>query len=126
MQKPSYIATISAAYPLDLSEKVYRTLKLRGPKLFLALAPCPPGWDVEPEWSVELARLAVETGIWPLKEAVYGQVSHTRVPKKRKPVEEYLSRQGRFQHLFEPRRNDEAIAKIQATVDQYWEKVSPP
>ena len=126
VQKPPYIATISAAYPLDLSEKVYRTLKLRGPKLFLALAPCPPGWDVEPEWSVELTRLAVETGIWPLKEAVYGQVSHTRVPKKRKPVEEYLSRQGRFQHLFEPRRNDEAIARIQATVDQYWEKVSPP
>ncbi len=123
-QRPPYVATLSAAYPLDLSEKVYRASKLKGPKLFLALAPCPPGWDAEPEESVELARLAVETGIWPLKEAQYGRVVHTWVPRKRKPVEEYLSRQGRFRHLFEPRRQNGAIAQIQAIVDHYWEGVA--
>lgn len=124
VQKPPYVATISAAYPLDLSEKVYRASKFKGPRLFIALTPCPPGWDVEPEWAVELARLAVETGVWPLKEAVHGRVSHTQVPRKRKPVEAYLSRQGRFRHLFEPQRNDEAIAQIQAAVDRYWEEVA--
>lgn len=124
VQNPPYVATLSAAYPLDLSEKVYRASKLKGPKLFIALSPCPHGWDVEPEWSVELARLAVETGAWPLKEAVYGQVSHTQVPKKRKPVQDYLCRQGRFRHLFEPQRNDESIARIQAAVDRYWEEVT--
>jgi pyruvate ferredoxin oxidoreductase beta subunit len=124
VQKPPYLATLSAAYPLDLSEKVYRASKHRGPKLFIALTPCPPGWDIEPEWSVELARLAVETGIWPLKEAIDGEVSHTHVPRKFKPVEGYLSRQGRFRHLFEPTRQDEAIAKIQANVDQYWKQVA--
>jgi pyruvate ferredoxin oxidoreductase beta subunit len=124
VQKPPYLATLSAAYPLDLSEKVYRASKHKGPKLFIALTPCPPGWDVEPEWSVELARLAVETGIWPLKEAIDGEVSHTHVPRKFKPVEEYLSRQGRFRHLFEPKRQDEAIAKIQANVDRYWKQVA--
>lgn len=124
VQKPPYVATISAAYPLDLSEKVYRAAKQKGPRLFIALAPCPPGWDVEPEWTVELARLAVKTGIWPLKEALYGIVSHTQVPTRRRPVEEYLSRQGRFRHLFEPKRNDEAIARIQAGVDRYWEEVT--
>ncbi len=124
VQRPPYLATISAAYPLDLSEKIYRAAKQKGPRLFIALSPCPPGWDVEPEWSVELARLAVQTGIWPLKEAVRGTVSHTQIPARRKPVEEYLSRQGRFRHLFEPRRNDEAIAEIQAGVDRYWEGVA--
>jgi pyruvate ferredoxin oxidoreductase beta subunit len=124
VQKPPYLATLSAAYPLDLSEKVYRASKLKGPKLFIALTPCPPGWEMDPEWSVEAARLAVETGVWPLKEAVHGEVSHTFVPRKFKPVEEYLVRQGRFHHLFEPKRDDEAIAHIQETVNGYWKNVT--
>ncbi len=121
VQRPPYLATISAADPLDLSEKVYRASKHPGPKLFLALAPCPPGWDFDPEWSVAAARLAVNTGIWPLKEAVHGEVAHTRVPRKFEPVENYLKRQGRFRHLFEPKRDEAAIAHIQATVNSYWQ-----
>ena len=119
-QRPPYLATVSPAYPLDLSEKIYRAGKFKGPKLFIALTPCPPGWEMDPEWSVEIARLAVETGIWPLKEAIHGEVAHTQVPRKFKPVEEYLGRQGRFRHLFEPKRDEETIAHIQATVDGYW------
>lgn len=120
VQKPPYLATISATYPLDLSEKVYRASKFTGAKLFIALSPCPPGWDVDPEWSIEIARLAVETGIWSLKEALHGEVSHTYMPRKFEPVEKYLKRQGRFRHLFEPKRDDQTIAHIQATVDRYW------
>ena len=114
------MATVSPAYPLDLSEKVYRASKYKGPKLFLALTPCPPGWEFDPEWSVEIARLAVETGIWPLKDAIHGEVAHTYAPRRFKPVEEYLSRQGRFRHLFEPKRDEETIAHIQAMVNEYW------
>jgi len=121
VQKPPYLATISPTYPLDLSEKVYRASKYPGPKLFIALSPCPPGWEIDPEWSIEIARLAVETGIWPLKEAIHGAVSHTYVPRKFEPVDNYLKRQGRFRHLFEPKRDEETIAHIQATVDRYWE-----
>jgi pyruvate ferredoxin oxidoreductase beta subunit len=124
VQKPPYLATLSAAYPLDLSEKVYRAAKFQGPKLFIALTPCPPGWDLDPEWSVEVARLAVETGVWPLKEAIHGEVSHTFKPRQLKPVEEYLKRQGRFRHLFEPTRDDETIARIQTTVNNYWSNVT--
>jgi pyruvate ferredoxin oxidoreductase beta subunit len=80
---------------------------------------------MDPEWSVEVARLAVETGIWPLKEAVHGAVSHTYIPRQFKPVEEYLKRQGRFRHLFEPERDAETIAHIQATVEDYWHQWSP-
>ena len=123
VQKPPYIATVSAAYPLDLSEKVYRAGKFFGPKLFIALAACPPGWEMEPEESVQTARLAVETGVWPLKEAVGGKVSHTHIPRKFKKVEEYLLRQGRFHHLFKPQRDDEAIAAIQTEIDRYWKEV---
>ena len=53
VQRPPYLATISAAYPLDLSEKVYRASKFTGPKLFIALSPCPPGWEIDPEWSID-------------------------------------------------------------------------
>jgi pyruvate ferredoxin oxidoreductase beta subunit len=122
VQKPAYVATICAAYPLDLSEEVFRAGKFPGPKLFIALSPCPPGWEVEPEWSVEIARLAVETGIWPLKEAIHGEVSHTYTPRKFAPVEDYLKRQGRFRHLFEPKRDEATIAHIQTTVNVYWNK----
>jgi pyruvate ferredoxin oxidoreductase beta subunit len=67
--------------------------------------------------------LAVECGLWPLKEAINGSVTHTYIPK-RKPVEEYLKLQGRFQHLFEPTRQDEAIRHIQQRVDTYWKRVN--
>jgi pyruvate ferredoxin oxidoreductase beta subunit len=72
---------------------------------------------------VEVARLAVETGVWPLKEAIHGEIAHTHVPRAFKPVEEYLIRQGRFRHLFEPKRDQETIVKIQASVDEYWRNV---
>lgn len=120
VQKPAYVATVSAAYPLDLSEKVYRAAQHSGAKLFIALSPCPPGWEMEPEQSIEIARLAVETGIWPLREAIQGAVTHTYVPREFAPVENYLRLQGRFRHLFEPQRDDETIAHIQKTVDEYW------
>jgi pyruvate ferredoxin oxidoreductase beta subunit len=125
VQKPPYLATISAAYPLDLSEKVYRAAKFHGPKLFIAHSPCPPGWEVDPEWSVEVARLAVETGIWPLKEAIHGEVAHTQIPRKFQPVENYLKCQGRFRHLFEPAHDEKTIAHIQARVDDYWKMIAP-
>ena len=67
-----------------------------------------------------IAKLAVDTGIFPLKEYIDGQVVHTRVPKKRVPVENYLERQKRFRHLFQPKRQDEIIARIQQGVDSYW------
>lgn len=121
--KPSYVATVIGADPLDLARKVQRAAALKGPRLILALAPCPTGWDFDPSETVEIGRLAVKTGIWPLKEYADGRVVHTRVPRPRVPVEEYLTRQGRFRHLFEPVRNDALIAAIQARVDRYWEDV---
>jgi len=121
--KPPYVATVSSHEPVDLADKVYRAMKWRGPKLFLSLAVCPTGWGFDPELSDQLAKLAVETGVWPLKEAVDGHVRHTLIPSRLKPVEEYLKPQRRFRHLFFPERNESLLAQIQGNVNKYWEEV---
>lgn len=119
-QNPPYIATVSPREPIDLSNKFARAKSLHGARLFLCLSPCPTGWGFDPRETHLIAKLAVDTGIFPLKEYIDGQVVHTRVPKKRVPVENYLERQKRFRHLFQPKRQDEIIAKIQQGVDSYW------
>ena len=120
--KPPYIATISPRHPLDLSEKFARAAHYTGPKLFLALSACPTGWGYDPTQTPEVARLAVETGMWPLKEAIHGEVTHTYIPKLC-PVEDYLRTQARFHHLFEPTRQEEALRHIQEGVSTYWDSV---
>ncbi|HXX10111.1 MAG TPA: thiamine pyrophosphate-dependent enzyme [Burkholderiales bacterium] len=122
--KPTYVATVVGAEPLDLAKKIEKAARLKGPRLVIALAPCPTGWDFDPELAVEIGRLAVKTGVWPLKEYADGQVVHTRIPHPRVPVEEYLKLQGRFGHLFEPRRNEAMLSEIQAQVDKYWDAVA--
>jgi len=121
--RPAYVATAIAAEPLDLARKVEKAARLKGPRLIVALAPCPTGWDFEPQDAVEIGRLAVRTGVWPLKEYADGRVVHTKVRRPRLPVEEYLKRQGRFRHLFEPARNEALLREIQAGVDAYWDAV---
>jgi len=118
--RPAYVATVVGAEPLDLARKVERAASLAGPRLLIALAPCPTGWDFDPRESAEIGHLAVRTGVWPLKEYVDGQVVHTKVPHPRLPVEEYLKCQGRFAHLFAPERDEALLAEIQARVDAYW------
>jgi pyruvate ferredoxin oxidoreductase beta subunit len=117
---PAYAATIIGAEPLDLVRKVEQAMAVKGPRLLLALAPCPTGWDFDPQRTVEIGKLAVGTGIWPLKEYRDGTIVHTKVPRRRVPVERYLETQGRFRHLFEPNRRDDLIEAIQARVDAYW------
>jgi pyruvate ferredoxin oxidoreductase beta subunit len=121
--RPAYLATVSPRYVVDLTNKFLKAKSLRGPKLFLAHAPCPTGWLYEPERTAEYARLAVQTGVFALKEAVDGVVTHTHIPRRRRPVEDYLQGQGRYRHLFEPHRNDAVIQHMQAQIDRYWAAV---
>ncbi len=120
--RPAYVATVIGAEPLDLAQKVETLQRLQGPRLLIGLAPCPTGWGFDPSLTVKIGRLAVQTGIWPLKEYRDDRTVHTRIVRHRKPVEEYLQLQDRFRHLFEPERNDREIAAIQARIDQYWGK----
>ncbi len=125
-QHPPYVATVAAHDPVDLAEKVHRASKITGPKLFTSLAVCPTGWGFDPENGYLISKLAVETGIWPLKEAIHGEVRHTYIPNHFRPVTEYLERQQRFQHLFQPTRQVELLAQVQANVDDYWRSISKP
>ncbi len=118
--KPPYLATISPSHPIDLSNKFEKASKIEGPKLFIAMSPCPPGWSYGASKSVNIAKLAVQTGIWPLKEAVYGEVKHTVIPKF-KPVEEYLKTQNRYDHLFGPVKQTDVISIIEKDVKRYWQ-----
>jgi pyruvate ferredoxin oxidoreductase beta subunit len=121
--RPAYAATVIGSEPLDLARKIEKAKEISGPCMILALAPCPTGWGYSPSLSVEIGRLAVRTGIWPLKEYVDGKVTHTRIPGKRLPVEAYLKPQKRFEHLFKPEPDARRIAEIQASVDAYWQEV---
>jgi pyruvate ferredoxin oxidoreductase beta subunit len=120
--KPAYVATVIGAEPLDLARKIETARQLKGPRLIIALAPCPPGWDFEPRETADIGKLAVATGVWPLKEYIDGKVVHTRVPHPRQPVETYLRKQGRFAHLFEPQRNSALLQELQDRVDRYWQE----
>ena len=115
-QKPAYVATLIAAEPLDLAQKIAKASSLSGPRLLLALAPCPTGWSFDPSLMMEIGKKAVQTGAWPLKEYIDGRVIHTKIPKNRLPVEEYLKHQGRYSHLFQPRRDERTLQQISEAI----------
>ncbi len=118
--KPAYVATVIGSEPLDLARKIEKAKQIQGPRLIIALAPCPTGWDFDPRESVDIGKLAVKTGVWPLKEYVDGKVRHTKMPHPRLPVAAYLEKQGRFAHLFAPERNGKLLEEIQTGIDDYW------
>jgi pyruvate ferredoxin oxidoreductase beta subunit len=119
--KPAYLATVIGSEPVDLARKIEKVKGLKGPRMIITLAPCPTGWDFDPRESIEIGKLAVKTGVWPLKEYVDGRVVHTKKPYPRIPIEEYLKKQGRFTHLFKPKRDEKLLSELQAKVDEYWE-----
>jgi len=124
VEKAPYVATLSNSHEVDFLRKVEKGGTIRGPKMYIAFAACPTGWGYDPKDSIELEKLAVQTGVWPLKEAVNGVVKHTIVPRTLTPVVEYLKRQERFEHLFKPVEKTEAIQSIQAAVNEYWRQAS--
>lgn len=107
-----YLATASIAYPFDLMTKVRKALAVRGPTFVHLHTPCPRGWSFESDLTVEIARQAIETGMWTNYEIDDGKVTVTQRPRKRKPVSEFLKTQGRFSHL-----TPEMVQHLQEFVD---------
>jgi len=122
--RPAYVATAIGTEPLDLARKIEKVKNIKGPKLIITLAPCPTGWDYDPKETVEIGTLADQNGISQLKEYIDGKVVHTKITRQRKHIEEYLSKQGRFAHLFMPERNEIILTEIQQRIDAYWEGIS--
>jgi len=113
-----YTATASPAYPQDFLRKVKKAREHKGPSFVYVIGPCPTGWEFDASLTIEIARLAVETGSLVLYEYENGKRTINRIPKKRKPIEEYLSKQGRFSHL-----TSEQIAEIQRDVDKRFNEL---
>jgi len=113
--KIKYVATATIYPPLDLMNKVIKALNSGGPSFIHVLTPCPKGWFYTPHETYELARLAVETGMWVLWEYSEGKFKLNYKPQPRKHVKEYLRRQGRFSHL-----TDEEIDMIDKMVEEEW------
>ena len=116
-----YVAVASVGYPMDLDRKVRKALSIRGPKYVQIHVPCPLGWGTAPERTIDFARLAVLTGLYPLYEVENGELRALKIPKKL-PVEEYLKEQVRFRHLFGKEDRKKEIAEIQGIADQNIEK----
>lgn len=116
-----YVAVASVGYPMDLDRKVRKALSIRGPKYVQIHVPCPLGWGTAPERTIDFARLAVLTGLYPLYEVENGELRALKIPKK-VPVEEYLKEQVRFRHLFGKEDRKKEIAEIQGIADQNIEK----
>jgi len=116
-----YVATAISSYPLDLYDKFKNAMKINGPKYIHILAPCPPGWGYNPKDSIEIGRLAVQTGFWPLYEVIDGKFILSKDsqrfldPTKRKPISEYLNIQKRFKSI-----SDEDIKNYQNYIEEQW------
>jgi pyruvate ferredoxin oxidoreductase beta subunit len=113
-----YVATASIAYPKDLTRKVKQALAIRGPKYIEVHSPCPIGWGFDSSQTIEIAKLAVQTGLVPIYEAFQDQPLKVRKLPKRVPVSEYLRSQKRFRHLVDGQGDQAHIAQIQAIADE--------
>ena len=127
-----YVATLSAAWPMDVMRKARKAFEVEGPAFLHAIVPCTRGWRYPTKDTITLSKLAVQTCFFPLYECdlVEGRPVYklsgpsaaiARRPEAKKPVEEYLQRQGRFRHLFRPEKREDLLESIQAGVDHRWE-----
>ncbi len=113
-----YVATATVAELRDLEYKVRRAMEFRGARYLHVLVPCPLGWASSAADTIRVARLAKESGLFPVFEAERGEVVDVSHIRRQVPVEEYLALQGRYAHLFRPSRRDDVIARIQAAADR--------
>jgi pyruvate/2-oxoacid:ferredoxin oxidoreductase beta subunit len=114
-----YVATVTPAYHMDMVNKLKKAKEIEGFRYIHVLQPCPTGWRSDPAKSIELSRLAVQTGIWPLYEIIDGNFKITYKPREFKPVSEYLRPQRRFRHL-----NEDTMQEIQKMHSDDWERLS--
>lgn len=119
-----YVATASAAYPLDFYDKVRKATTIAGPKYIHVHTPCPPGWGFDSRFTIKVGKLAVESGLFDLYEIENGEFRLTGASKKlmgngRKPVTEYFKTQNRFKSL-----GKEILKSVQDQVDAKWAKYS--
>jgi pyruvate ferredoxin oxidoreductase beta subunit len=119
-----YVGVVNGADPQDVFDTFRKIKDIKGAKFVHLFSPCPPGWRYDPSESIEIARLAVKSGMWILWEQENGVFSLKKGSRKylnkesRISVSEYLRRQGRFSLV-----SEEEIRRLQDWVDQNWEEI---
>jgi pyruvate/2-oxoacid:ferredoxin oxidoreductase beta subunit len=113
-----YIATASIAYPQDLIAKTKKAMSIEGFRYIHVFAPCPTGWRSDPGKTIEIARLAVQSGMFNIYEIENGQVKISIKPKERVPVGDYTKIQGRFSQL-----KPDDLVKMQNYIDEQWKNL---
>ena len=113
-----YVATATVAELHDLEAKVRRAMEFRGARYIHILVPCPLGWGHGSAETIRMARLAKETGLFPVFSAEHGEVTGVSKIRRQLPVEEYLRPQTRFAHLFKPPGHPEVVARLQQLADR--------
>jgi pyruvate/2-oxoacid:ferredoxin oxidoreductase beta subunit len=116
-----YAATATVAYPDDLIAKFTRAKQVHGMRFIHVLAPCPPGWKIPSERSVEYARLAVATRVFPLVEIENGTDWNVTIDPPRRPLEAYVTGQGRFRMLA---GDPAAMARMVDGIDERWQRIA--
>lgn len=113
-----YVATATVADLHDLEAKVRRAMEFHGARYLHVLVPCPLGWGFASHETIKMARLAKETGLFPVFAAENGEVTAVLPIRRKTPVEEYLRAQKRFAHLFAPTLRADLIARLQQLADR--------
>jgi pyruvate ferredoxin oxidoreductase beta subunit len=114
-----YVATATVADLHDLERKVDYAMNFHGARYIHILVPCPLGWGVASNKTVEMARLAQQTGFFPVFEAEYGEVTHVSKIRRKEPIEKFLMPQKRYAHLFNKKApQPEIIERLQAIADR--------
>ena len=113
-----YVATATVAELHDLEEKVERAMEIRGSRYLHVFVPCPLGWGAAAADTIKIARLAKESGVFPVFEAVEGRVVGVSKIRAQVPVEDYRRPQRRFANLFGEHPNTEVIERLQANADR--------
>jgi pyruvate ferredoxin oxidoreductase beta subunit len=117
-----YVAQTTPFHWKDLATKVEKALACDGPAFLNVLMPCTVGWHFDPAHGIEIAKEAVETNFWPLFEVENGVYKINTKPKDRKPIADWMKRQGRFKHLFKP-GNEHILEASQQWVDDEWDNL---
>jgi len=113
-----YAATANIAFPDDLVRKTKKAKGIKGSKFLHIYSSCPTGWRIPSEMSIKIARMAVQTNIFPLYEVEDGVNYTINYKSKDYPVREYFKLQGRFKHL-----SDEDLEQIQEMVNEDWQRL---
>jgi pyruvate ferredoxin oxidoreductase beta subunit len=113
-----YVATATVADLRDLEAKVNAAMRLRGARYLHVLVPCPLGWGTASCDTIRIARLATQSGLFPVFEAHDGVVNGATPIRHRVPVTDYLSAQGRYAHLFQPEPRTEILEAVDAIAER--------